>query len=73
MYLKTCMYIFPIKFYLLILSDSTLYPTAKETAAMISRPTDTAHSTSPMTIAATFPLVSLAASSQAHNYNVTIS
>ncbi len=61
------MYILPIKLHLLILSDSSLNLTAKATAAMISRPTDTAHSTSPMTIAATFPLVSLATSSQAHN------
>ncbi len=66
------MYRLPI-LHLLILSDSSLYLTAKTTTAMINRPIDIAHDTSPMTIAATFPLVSLAASSQSHNYNVTIS
>ena len=67
------MYILPFTQHLLILSDSSFLTAKATAAAMISRPTDTAHSTSPMTIAATFPLVSLAASSQAHNYNVTIS
>ncbi len=65
------MYIHPIKLHLLILSDSSLYLTAKATAAIISRPTDTTHSTSPMTIAATFPLVSLAVPNQVHIYNAT--
>ncbi len=66
------MYILPFTQHLLILSDSSFLTAKATAAAMISRPTDTAHSTSPMTIAATFPLMSLAASSSIDKYNITL-